>query len=333
MEPVIKTVSPIIISASRATDIPAFFSTWFFHRFEKGFVKWTNPFNANFSQYVSFRNARVIVFWTKYPKPFIPYLHRLDERNINYYFHFTLNDYDRENFEPGVPPLAERIDIFRELSDRIGKERVIWRFDPLILTETVPVSELLRRVQLTGDKLIHFTDKLVFSFADISIYKKVRDNLIRLRPDFFSRENVTGSEFTPDQKIEFAEGLQQLVSRWKKFNPAFTAATCAEDIDLEKFKITHNKCIDDALMIKLFPEDELLMDFLGFDFKRRVSVEPKKRLKDKGQRKYCGCITSKDIGFYNSCSYYCAYCYANTRRNAVAGKKTRQTSEVYTHAK
>ncbi len=313
-----QAVAPIIISASRSTDVPAFHSKWFFNRLERGYVTWINPFNRKTPQYISFKNTRVIVFWTKNPKPIIPYLKELDNKNIQYYFQFTVNDYDKEGFEPNVPPLEKRIQTFYELSEKIGKEKVIWRFDPLILTNNLSVRDLLKKIWYLGNKLINHTDKLVFSYADILEYRKVQNNLIR-EIDFFNKNNIQHAEFTNDKKIEFADGLKKILVEWRKINSSFTIATCGEDINLEKFNIEHNKCIDDGLMIKLFNQDKVLMDFLGYTppDKTLFGVQSRPNLKDKGQRLACGCIFSKDIGSYNTCKHLCVYCYANTSKKVV----------------
>ncbi len=121
---IVKGIAPEIISASRSTDIPAFYARWFFNRLEKGYVRWDNPFNKLLPQYVSFKNVRVIVFWTKNPKPIMPFLLLLDKKGINYYFQYTVNDYDDEGFEPNVPPLSERIETMKQLAEKIGKEVV-----------------------------------------------------------------------------------------------------------------------------------------------------------------------------------------------------------------
>lgn len=315
---VVKGIAPAIISASRSTDIPAFFSKWFFNRLEKGYVKWINPFNRNTPQYISFKNTRVVVFWTKNAKPIIPYLEKLDKLGINYYFQHTVNDYEAEKFEPNVPSLEERIETIKTLSDKIGKEKIIWRFDPLILTDKLQVRDLLKKVWFLGNRLLPFTDKLVYSYADISDYKKVQNNLVKDNPDLFNKENVLKSEFNKEQKIEFATGMQKILIEWKKINPNFRIATCAEDIELKNFDIEHNKCIDDELMIKLFRSDKKLMSFIGFDENQKLLFDTRPNLKDKGQRKACGCIISKDIGSYNTCNHLCTYCYANTSRKVVS---------------
>ena len=234
--------APIIVSASRSTDIPTFYADWFVERWKAGYVKWKNPFNG-VPLYVSFKNTRVVVFWTKNPKPMMKHLDFLNENVKNYYFQFSLNDYDKEGFEGKVPRVESRIETFKELSNRIGKEKVVWRFDPLLLTNEIDVKELLKRLEKIGDELYKYTNKLVFSFADIGIYKKVESNL--------NKANIQYIEFTLETMLEFAEGLQTLNKKW-----GLELATCAEKFDLNKYGINHNKCIDDDLMIDLFHQDE-----------------------------------------------------------------------------
>ena len=168
--------APVIISASRSTDIPAFYADWFFNRLEKGYSSWTNPFNG-VDSYISYEKTRLIVFWSKNPRPLLNYLHILKEKDINCYIQFTMNDYEDEQLEKGVPLLSERIETFKKLVNELGIGRVIWRFDPLILTDKISVKDLLRKVENIGNQLIGYTEKLVFSFADITSYKKVKSNL------------------------------------------------------------------------------------------------------------------------------------------------------------
>ena len=306
---IVDAQSPIIISASRATDIPAFYSDWLVERIKAGYVKWRNPFNG-VPLYVTFKNARLIVFWSKNPKPIIKHLDFIQEHIPNFYFQYTLNDYDNDSLELKVPKLQFRIDTFQELSEKIGKEKVIWRFDPLILTDKIGVDELLRKTEKIGDKLKGFTDKMVFSFADIALYKKVQSNL--------QKNHIKYREFDEQTMNEYAAGLQELNKNW-----GFEIGTCAERIPLEKYEITHNKCVDDDLMIKLFSEDKVLMDFLGVKitppdiFNPEPTIFKSKNNKDKGQRQFCGCSISKDIGEYNTCPHLCEYCYANTSKDTA----------------
>ena len=169
---------PVIVSASRSTDIPAFYADWFMERLKAGYVKWFNPFNG-VPLYVGFKKMRCVVFWSKNPRPMLAHLDALDAICPNYYFQFTLNDYDAERIEPRVPPLEERVETFKRLSERVGKDRVVWRFDPLILTDKLSVSDILAKVERLGDQVAQYTSRLVFSFIDINAYKKVSGNLRR----------------------------------------------------------------------------------------------------------------------------------------------------------
>ncbi len=307
---IVKAQAPTIVSASRSTDIPTFYADWFINRLKKDYLKWKNPFNGKFS-YVSFAKTRIIVFWSKNPKPIFKHFDYLDEIGMNYYFQFTLNDYIKEGIEKKVGSVDKRIETFIELSEKIGKEKIIWRFDPYILTETSGVDELLKRTEYIGEKLYKYTDKMVFSFADIKTYKKVQNNMRKL--------SVKYIEFNERTMNELAKGLMELNKRWN-----LEIGTCAEKIDLYKYGIIHNKCIDDDLMIKLFSHDKELMDFIGYKHEpvqtnlfEQMDVNNDERYKykikkDKGQRELCGCIMSKDIGQYNTCPHECIYCYANT---------------------
>ena len=297
-------IAPFIVSASRSTDIPAFYAEWFVERWKAGYVKWKNPFNGTLL-YISFKKTRVVIFWTKNPKPIFKHIDFLNKNIKNFYFQFTLNDYDKEGFEGKVPGLESRINSFIELSNTIGKDKVIWRFDPLLLTKDIDVKELLRRLENIGDKLYKYTNKLVFSFADISIYRKVESNL--------RKGNIKYVEFDNEAIIQFSEGLKKLNEKWN-----LELGTCAENIDLYNYGVIHNKCIDDDLLIKLFSHDNQLMRYLGIGFDQQMlfkpaeGIEKTKNMKDKGQREACGCIMSKDIGEYNTCPHECVYCYANT---------------------
>lgn len=313
MSKIENVLNPVIVSASRSTDIPAFYADWFLERLRAGFSVWVNPFNQERYR-VSFADTRMIVFWSKNPKPM---LERLDEVETlgfkQYYFQFTLNDYVAEGLEPHVPPVAERIDTFRRLAKRIGEERVIWRFDPLLLSDSMTVDVLLEKIASIGHELQGATKKLVFSFADIQAYRKVSKNL----------SGTNCREFSMEEKIEFANGLRE-VNR----SLGLEIATCAEDIDLSEYSIKHNKCVDDDLMVRLFHDDAKLMDFIGAEYDMIDGWAIKKSKKDKGQRKACGCIVSKDIGMYNTCPHLCKYCYANSSDSIVRRNYTKHLQNL-----
>lgn len=321
--------APVIISASRSTDIPAFYAKWFFNRLAKGYCVWYNPFNQK-KMYISFTNCKAIVFWTKNPEPIIPYLHELDKCGIHYYFQVTLNDYEKEGFEPNIAPLDQRIETFKKLSNLIGKERVIWRFDPLIVTKEITPRELLIRIWHVGNKLKGYTDKLVFSFVDVKAYRKVQNNLVK-ETSYFTKEDVESAEINDTQRQEIVEGLVKIRETWKTDDWNIALATCGENIDLDEYGIEHNRCIDGTLMEQLFSKDEEFVYYLrtGVLPERDIFGEfpplPKKtkNLKDKGQRKACGCMISKDIGMYNTCRHFCVYCYANTSKECVLKNASR----------
>ena len=315
--------APVIVSASRSTDIPAFYADWFFHRLKVGYSAWTNPFNG-VRNFVSYEKCRFIVFWSKNPKPLLGHLDELKDRNIGCYIQYTLNNYEKEGLEKGVPPLEERIDTFKRLVDKLGKGRVVWRFDPMILTDKIGLDDLLRKVENIGDRLQGYTEKLVFSYADIASYKKVRSNL--------EKNRINYREWTEPQMEEFAQGLSELNRKWR-----YQLATCGEKIDIGRYGIQHNRCVDDDLMIRFAHHDKALMDFLSVEIKTvensLFGTEPvpasairlsetqyalkKRDNRDKGQRQFCGCILSKDIGEYNTCPNLCEYCYANASKEVA----------------
>jgi len=299
--------TPLIISASRATDIPAFYADWFFRRLEKGYVRWRNPFSGQ-NSYVYFSNTRFIVFWSKNPAPLLPYLSMLKERGIGCYIQYTLNDYEAEGLEPNVPPLEQRIATFRRLVEVLGIGGVVWRFDPLILTDRINIDTLLRKIARISDALVGYTEKLVFSFADIESYKKVSRNL--------RQSGINYREWDEDSMREFASRL----SAMNRNNWNFRLATCAERIDLSEYGIEHNRCIDPELISRRAPDDAILQNFL-YNAKT-----------DNGQRKACGCILSKDIGAYNTCPHGCLYCYANTSSASAFENYKRASANPLTDA-
>ena len=208
--------------------------------------------------------------------------------------------------------------------DKLGKGRVIWRFDPLILTDQVNIDELLGKIEHIGDQLYGYTEKMVFSYADISSYRKVKANL--------EKSHVHYAEWTTEQMEDFARMLSELNQKWN-----YKLATCGEKIDIDKYGILHNKCVDDDLIIRFAYKDKTLMDFLGVEVKTvensLFGSEPvpenaimlnsaqyaikRKNNSDKGQRQFCGCISSKDIGEYNTCPHLCEYCYANANKETA----------------
>ena len=317
----VKAQAPVIVSASRSTDIPAFYADWFFKRLEIGYSAWTNPFNG-VKSYVSYDKTRFIVFWSKNPRPLLDYLHILEEKDIKCYIQYTLNDYEAEKLEK-VPSLEKRIETFKLLVDRLGIGTVIWRFDPMILTANITIDDLLCKVRNIGDQLKGYTKKMVFSYADIAIYKKVKSNL--------EKNGIPYHEWTTEQMEEFAKRLS-IMNKERGWN--YLIATCGEKIDISKYGIEHNRCIDGDLITRIAWKDSTLMDFMKVKIKdvptpslfgdvnisKGAILLPNNKYfvsahkKDTGQREFCGCMAAKDIGEYNTCPHLCEYCYANTTK-------------------
>lgn len=291
--------SPIVISASRATDIPAFYAKWFAERFKAGYVMNKNAYKGYITK-INLDKARVYVFWTKNPEPLIPHLHLLDEKNIGYYFQYTVNDYSVD-IEKHVPSLNKRIDTFKRLSDMIGPDRVIWRYDPII-TGILSVEEHLNKIENIGNQLKDHTNKLVFSFLDD--YGKAKINLIKT--GLFNTNNINTAVPNIIQEEELARGIAKLCNTWN-----MQASTCAENNFFYHYGITPNCCIDPVLIDKLFSaKDPLLNEYMSQFRINDTDVIDYVKAKDKYQRRLCGCMVSKDIGTYNTCLHDCAYCYA-----------------------
>jgi hypothetical protein len=322
----VQAQAPVIVSVSRSTDIPAFYAEWFLYRLkEKNYSAWTNPFNG-VKSYVSYANTRFIVFWSKNPRPLIEtgLLDYLDERGIKCYIQYSLNDYETEGLEKGVKPLDYRIKTFEMLVKRLGKGSVVWRFDPLILTDTIDVDILIEKIKKIGTALKGLTEKMVFSYADILEYSKVKGNL--------EKGGINYRIWTQDEMNDFAEKLTILN---KKEGWNFTLATCGEKIDLNNYGIAHNKCIDGDLITRIAWKDKDLMKFMKINIQELTPSLfapeiPKDAImldgnhyfisnhkKDSGQRALCGCMVAKDIGEYNTCVHLCEYCYANTSKNSA----------------
>jgi len=298
-------VAPVIVSASRSTDIPAFYGEWLIERLRKGYAARINPFSGK-TEYVSFEKTRLVVFWSKNPAPFFRFLPELDGGGLSYLFQYTLNDYGRERLEPGIPPKPDRVGSFMDLSRKIGKGRMIWRYDPVLLSGSLDAEGLLARIADLGDALRYSTERMVISFIDIDRYPRVKRNLVSA--GFGDVREPTSSEIEA-----ICNGLADLNREWK-----FNISACGESLDLSAFGIGRGQCISYAQIVREFPGDKALMEFLNAPVLEKGVEKGLCALKDPGQRSSCGCIVAKDIGRYSTCPHLCAYCYANASPAAVA---------------
>lgn len=271
-----------IISASRRTDVPAFFGEWFMRRLQEGYVVVRNPMNHRHIRRVELAPDKVsgIVFWTKNPKPFLKYLPQLDAMGYVYYFQFTLNPYSKE-IEGGLPALTERVETFQHLAERLGPKRVVWRYDPIILGSGLTVEWHMAQYSSLAQKLQGCTERCVISFLDFYTKTLRSTRHLGLRPITSDEMHACG-RFIGD--VAKAHGI--------------AVYACCEAVDLTAYAISRASCID----------ADLIAEIAG------VPVEAPR---DQGQRPGCGCASSIDVGVYNTCLHQCAYCYANTSAKAV----------------
>ena len=265
----------MILSVSRRTDIPNYYSEWFMNRIREGYLYVRNPMNTHQISRINLSPQIVdcIVFWTKNPWPMMDKLD--DLKHYNYYFQFTLTGYGKD-MEPNLPDKRRQmLGIFCKLSSQIGREKVIWRYDPIIFTDRYTADYHVKAFRKIAEALQGYTDKVVISFVDW--YAKTKKNMKGI-----DAVNLEGREF-----FAFVSELSAIAGEHK-----MKIAACAEEIDLVPYGIEHNCCIDKALIEKI----------IGY----RISAK-----KDKNQRKECGCLESIEIGTYNTCRNACKYCYAN----------------------
>lgn len=265
----------MIISASRRTDIPTYYSDWFFNRIKEQYVLVRNPRNIHQVSKISLSPDVVdgIVFWTKNPEPMIAKLEQL--RGYYYYFQFTLNSYGQD-IEQNIPLKSKYIiDTFKRLSTTIGSEKVVWRYDPIFLSQKYTAGYHIENFEKIAKELKDYTEKCTISFMDF--YPKIKNNIV----------SMGTQEMNATQQREIAKQLAEIA-----YSYGLKMDTCSEAVDFSDFGISHGKCIDDTLISRM----------IG----RPLSVE-----KDKNQRLECGCASSIDIGLYDTCCNGCKYCYAN----------------------
>lgn len=266
----------MIVSASRRTDIPAFYSEWFYKRLEEGYLYVRNPMNPKqvSELYLNKDTVDCFVFWTKNPGPMMDRLDVLDAMGYPYYFQFTLTSYGSD-MEPGLPDKSGLITVFRTLSRRIGPERVVWRYDPILMGGIYDVEYHCQWFEELCSRLSGYTQNCVISFLDM--YAKIKKNMEHM-----------GIHTVDIGTIRLlAASLSAIASRY-----SIHLQTCSEDMDLLEYGIKKGKCIDDDLIAKITG--------------RSLDVK-----KDDTQRAVCGCVKSVDIGSYHTCAHLCRYCYAN----------------------
>lgn len=280
-----------IISVSRRTDVPAFYGAWFMRRVREGRVRYANPFGGQ--QYeVSLlpQDVHAFVFWSKDYGPMLKYLPELESMGYDFYFHFTITGLPTV-FENHVVPSKEAINTFKILFERYGSKRVIWRFDPIIISTITGADYYKAAFTEMASLLKGATERCYFSF--VCIYEKVRKNLVKLEEN----NNVFCADPDSELKISLANDLAEIAGEY-----GITLYSCCGDY-LVSGKIKKAQCIDGELLYTLFPHKP-----------RQTKVNP--------TRKGCGCVVSRDIGAYDTCPHGCIYCYANINKDAAYKRYT-----------
>ncbi len=272
----------MIISAGRRTDIPAFYGEWFARRLRAGFCTVPNPVNARQVSVVSLRpeDVEAFVFWTRLPRPFLPVLDVLDGLGTPYHFLYTLLDNPRA-LEPKRPSLRASLRTFRDLSDRLGPGRVVWRYDPVVLSNATDAAFHLDAFAKLAASLKDHTRTCVFSFMEP--YRKIQKRL-----DEAAAQGVRVISPSAEEKQRLVSGMLEIAA-----DNGLELRSCAQGEDIKAMGVAPGKCIDDALLAR--------------EFGLRVSPA-----KDPGQRGRCRCVKSRDISMYDSCVFGCRYCYATT---------------------
>ena len=271
----------MIISASRRTDIPSYYSEWLINRIDEGFVYVRNPMNYHHISKISLIPDVVdgIVIWSKNPMPMMNYIDKL--LKYNFYFQYTLNPYDND-VETNLPSKIKcLIPNFCKLSQIIGKERIVWRYDPIFLSDKYNINYHKYNFELLASKLSGYTEKCTISFIDL--YTNTRNSI---KPHKIFAPNT-------EEQNEIVMCFNEIAKKYGLY-----IDTCAEINDFSKYGVLHACCIDKERLERIG--------------KYKLNVK-----KDNEQRGACGCVSSIDIGSYNTCKNGCVYCYANYNSTIV----------------
>ncbi len=273
-----------IISASRRTDIPAFYSDWLLKRLDEGIVQYKNPFSGKlYTVPVSPQDVLAIVFWSKNYVPFLRHMDYLD-RHYRFYFHFSITGVPK-SLELWTPSYHQAVETFKRLADRYSPHHMIWRFDPIILSNHTPMEYYMEKFEELSRLLEGYTRRCYFSFVQV-YYKKVQRQFATLEREGeirFAEESLEEHK----QLLNFMEGLAE--------KRKITLYACCQDQYVYS-NIQEAKCIDKTLLEQLFPDTDFAV-------------------KKAPTRKACGCYKSVDIGAYDTCPHGCLYCYANVNHD------------------
>lgn len=262
----------MILSVSQRTDIPAFYSEWFINRLKAGFVYVRNPYQPQMISHITLNPDVVdaIAFLTKDATNLYPYLDSIDELGYQYFFHYTITPYFND-IERNVRNKKDIMLNFIRISKKIGKEKMIWRYDPILLNDVYTLDYHKDTFEKMCKSLAPYTSQCIISFIDI--YQKVK-------------RHTNLKELTKEEMEWIGENFSVIA---KKYH--IHLSTCAEKIDLTKYGITSGACFDRKQIEKIINY-------------------PLKPVKEARAREFCYCMPTVDIGQYDSCYHNCSYCYA-----------------------
>ena len=268
----------MILNTGLRTDIPGFFSEWFYNRIDDGFVYVRNPYAKNhiYSYKLDPELIDCIIFTTKNPRPMFRNLEKIDK--FNQYWHVTITPYGKE-IEPNVPPVDEVIDSFKFLSERLGKEKVTLRYDPIFISEKYSLEKHIDSFDYILDSLSDYTTEAIISFIDL--YEKTKRNF------------PNAKEVTQDERLRIGEEFAKI---GEKYN--IKVKTCVEGTELERFGIDSSGCMTKEVIEKAI--------------NKNLNIP-----KQKARNGECYCLLNNDIGEYNTCDHGCLYCYANSNKRLV----------------
>lgn len=260
-------------------------------RIRTGWCAVPNPVNLHQISVVELSPSSVdaIVFWSKNPSPMMRYLTELDERGFRYYFQFTLNAYPSV-LEPNLPNLTSRIETFRELSERLGPHRVIWRYDPIIISTITPVEFHEEQFDYLAHELRRSTKRVIVSLVDLYAHSQRRLASLEKEGVVFIRNTDVVELMTNLAAIAKSKGLE--------------ICSCAEVENFASSGVTPGQCIDANLINSIW---SLKLKYV----------------KDPGQRPACLCTVGKDIGVNDTCVHGCVYCYS-TRSYSLAQRRFKE---------
>ena len=264
----------MIINVGGRTDIVQYFTPWRLKRFDEGYVLSRNPMFPNKVNCYELTPDKVdcVTFCSKNYAPILKDLHRITDR-FNTYFYYTITAYGKD-VEPGVPSIDESIRTLQELSAQVGKERLVWRYDPVLLTERYTIGRHLETFSDMCREISPYVSRCIFSF--VQYYDKVPFNMPEIIP------------MTEDDKRHLAEGMGRIASE-----NGMVLQACMCDMDLSTYGISQRAC--------------MTLEDIG-----KANGVEFRSVAHRGMRKGCHCIESRDIGWYDTCLNGCKYCYANT---------------------